>query len=67
MRELKIIESKKLMNVASKLTNSRIIGTQILVWLFVHDVDYWKIHKENESIKWTHENIHYAQARELLF
>jgi hypothetical protein len=48
------------MKVSSWFSGSNIIGTQILFWLFVHDIEYWM--NKPESIN--HENTHFKQQKE---
>ncbi len=67
MKELKIIESKFVINLAKRFSQSNVIGTQFFIWLFVSDFDYWDLHRRNDTIKWRHENIHFVQGKELLF
>ncbi len=40
--------------IASWFSGRNIIGTQLFVWLFVHDKEYWK----RNLIDLNHENIH---------
>jgi hypothetical protein len=61
--KLKIVKSERLIKIASWLSGSNIVGIQLFVWLFVHDLYYWKRH----AIRLNHENIHFAQGKELLF
>lgn len=65
--KLKIVESKRIISIASWFSQSRIIGCQFLFWLFVHDYNYWDKHRTKNTIKWTHENIHFEQGKELGF
>ena len=61
--KLKIIKSVKFIKIASWFSGSNITGIQVFIWLFVHDLNYWK----NHTIKLNHENIHFQQGKELLF
>ena len=61
--KLKIVKSEKFIKIASWFSGSNIIGIQVFLWLFVHDLKYW----EDHTIKLNHENIHFAQGKELLF
>jgi len=61
--KLKLIQSNLVMKIASFFSGSNITGTQIMFWLFVHDLKYW----ENRPSKLNHENIHFEQGKELLF
>lgn len=63
MNKLKIIKSLKFIKLASWFSGSNIVGIQVFIWLFVHDLEYW----ENRNIKLNHENIHFVQGKELLF
>lgn len=63
MEHLIIIESKLVMKIASFFSGSNIIGTQIMFWLFVDDAEKWK----RRPLSMNHENIHFAQGKELLF
>ena len=63
--KLKLIESKLIMKIASWLSGSNIIGTQILFWLFVDDKEKWK--GIGYEVNLNHENIHFEQGKELLF
>ena len=60
---LKIIKSTRFIKISSWFSGSNIVGIQVFIWLFVHDLDYW----ENRTIKLNHENIHFQQGKELLF
>lgn len=53
--KLKLIKSDLIIKTASFFSGSNIIGTQILFWLFVHDLKYWK----HRPAKLNHENIHF--------
>ena len=61
--KLKLIQSDLVIKISSWISGSNIIGTQILFWLFVHDLKSWK----NKPIRLNHENIHFEQGKELLF
>lgn len=61
--KLIIVKSLKFIKISSWFSGSNIIGIQVFIWLFVHDLEYWKTH----TIKLNHENIHFQQGKELLF
>lgn len=67
MKELKIVESQMIIKTARWFAQSHIIGTQFMFWLFVHDVKYWEAHRDNDTLYWRHENIHFVQGKELYF
>ena len=67
MRELQIVESKKVIKIAKWFSKSNIIGTQFMYWLFVNDVKRWEDYKNKNNMHWRHENIHFRQGKELLF
>ena len=67
MKELKIVESELVIKIARWFAQSNIIGTQFLDILYVHDLKYWTLQKRDDTIQWRHENIHFAQHKELLF
>jgi len=67
MRELQIVESKKIIKIARWFSKSHIIGTQFMYWLFAEDVQHWEDHRDNDTIYWRHENIHFIQQKELFF
>lgn len=61
--KLIIIKSLKFIKISCWFSGSNIIGIQVFIWLFVHDLEYW----EDHTIKLNHENIHFQQGKELLF
>ena len=61
--KLILIESKFMMKIASWFSSRNIIGTQILFWLFIDNLENWK----NNKVNLNHENIHFRQGLELLF
>ena len=61
--KLKLIQSDFVVNIGSFFTGTNIIGTQILFWLFVDDIDKWN----KRPLSLNHENIHFEQGKELLF
>jgi hypothetical protein len=60
---LKQIKCKSLINIAAKISGAKINRVQILIWLFVDDLNYCK----QRPAKLNHENIHFQQGIELLF
>lgn len=61
--KLKLIKSEFVINIGSWFSCSDIIGTQILFWLFVDDIDKWN----KRPLSLNHEKIHFEQGKELLF
>ena len=61
--KLKLIQSDLIMKIASFFSGSDIIGTQIMFWLFVDDLEKWK----KRPLSLNHEYIHFEQGKELLF
>ena len=61
--KLILIQSDLVIRVASWFSGSKVIGTQILVWLFVDNIEKWK----KRLIKMNHENIHFRHGAGLAF
>ena len=61
--KLKLIQSDLVMKIAAFFSGSNIIGTQIMFWLFVDDIEKWK----KRPLSLNHEYIHFEQGKELLF